>query len=389
MKRLGLLTFILLAGLPAASRADVMPANTGKKVVAMLPFSSPTRYNFMGRNAEATFLTQMVKTRQVRVVEANLVARMLRRRGLHWTGTVDPRVLKAAGRYLKADYLLVGKLRWTGNAYTLSAHVANVRTLETTMAEDVDFRNAGKMRVAVRLLARKIAGVISGRGHKGSKAGLFLNVNPRAFYDTSAACIRAMKYVLNRFNFSGKVAASDEATKTVKVSGYGVHRLRAGVPLDIFDTNGIDGNKKVVTAYVTKVQGGKAVARYRMGPSDGIPLDGVVRNSKHAWVVAVGKIVDEAEDNTALVNKFRSTLLEKMSEGTIFQQVEGSVNDYLAKKSNRKQRFFAYRKLFTRGVELVLEGKFYGSSGRRRAHFKFYSTLTGKVFGELKFETSL
>ncbi len=375
--------------LPSRARADVGPRANVKKVVAVLPFSSPTRYSAMGRNAQSTFITQLVKTHQLRVIQTSMVYRMLRRRGLHWTGVVSPRLLKAAGRWLKADYLLAGKIRYTGGAYTLSVHVANVRTLETTHAEDVDFRNTRKMRVALRIMARKIAGVVSGRGSRGSKAGLFLNINPRAFYDTSNACIKVMKWSLNRFNFSGKVAASDESTKTLKVTGYGLRRLRPGVPLDVFDTTSIDGKKKVVTAYVTKLQGGKAVAKYRMGPMDGIPLDGVVSNRNHAWVVAVGAIVDEAEDNKPLVKKFREALLTKMSEGSLFQQVEGSVTDYLAKLSNRRRRFFAYRKLFKKGVELVLEGKFYGSSGHRRAHFKFYSTLTGKVFGELKFETRL
>jgi hypothetical protein len=106
-------------------------------------------------------------------------------------------------------------------------------------------------------------------------------------------------------------------------------------------------------------------------------------------VVAVGKIVDEAEDNRKLVERFRSALLEKMSEGELFQQIEGGQTDLLAKLSSRRQRFFAFRKLFDRGIEAVLEGKLYGSVGHRRAHFKLYSTMTGKVLGELKFETSL
>ena len=393
MRRFTLLTVALTSGLStpllgSTAAADVGPSSV-KKTVAVLPFSSPSRYSFMGRNAQSTFITQLVKTRKLKVIQATMVRRMLRRRGLHWTGVISPRILKAAGRWLKADYMMVGKIRYTGGAYTLSVHVADVKTLQTTHAEDVDFRNSRKMRVAVRLMARKIAGVVSGKGHRGTKAGLFLNVNPRAFYDTSAACIKVMKWALNRYNFSGKLESSDESTKTIKISGYGVRRLKAGVPLDVFDTTGIDGKKKVVTAYVTKIQGGKAVAKYRMGPSDGIPLDGAVSNRKHQWVVAVGKIVDEAEDNKALVKRFRQALLQKMSQGNLFQQVEGSVTDYLAKLSNRKRRFFTYRKLFRKGVELVLEGKFYGSSGRRRAHFTFYSTLTGKAFGELKFETRL
>lgn len=390
MKRLLVLAILGGMFLGGDARADVMPRRTGKKVVAVLPFSAPHRWSLMGRNAQATFVTQLVKTRKLRVVQATMVRRMLRRRGLHWTGTVDVRLLKAAKRWLKADYLMVGKLRWTGDGYTLSVHVADVNSLETTHAEDVDFKDSRRMRTAVRIMARKIAGVVSGTGSGGSgKAGMFLKVNARAFYDTSNACIRAMKWYLKRFNFSGRVQASDEDSKTITVKGYGARRLKKGVPIDVFDTASIDGKKKIVTGYVTRVRGNLADTKYRMGPEDGVPLSGVANNTNHQWVVAVGKIDDEAEDNKELVKRFRNALLEKMSEHNDFQQIEGSITDYLAKKSNRRRRFFAYRKLFSRGVELVLEGKFYGRRGKRRAHFKFYSTLTGKLFGELKFETSL
>jgi len=380
-------TLALSAALLAApAAADVGP--TGKPVVAILPFTSPMPYGAMGRNAQAAFVTQLVKTRRLRVIQANMVSRMLRRRGLSWTGTVDPQILRAAGRWLKADYMLAGKLRHGGDAYVLSAHVMNVRTLETTMAEDVDFRNASKMRIAVRVLAKKIAGSISGTGSGSSKSDLFLNVNPRAFYDTSDACIRSMTHTVSRFRFSGTVDSVEESKKTVRVKGYAGH-LKEGVPLDVFSTSGIDEPTKVAVVYVTKKIAGGFEARYRMDPEDGIELGAKVTNAKHRWTVAVGKVEDEVEDNENLVKRFRSALLEKMSEGTTFQEIEGGSTDWLAKLSNRRTRFRAFRQLFARGIDLVLEGKLYGSSGSRRAHFKIYSTLTGKLLGEPRFETSL
>ncbi len=359
-----------------------------KKVVAVLHFTSPSAYSTMGRNAQETFITQLVKTRKVRVIQATMVRKMLRRHGLHWTGVMDPRILRAAGKYLKADYILAGKIRWGGDAYILTAHVADVKTLETTMAEDVDFRDSSKMRIAVRALAKKIAGAVSGTGSKKTSSELFLNVDPRAFYDTSEACIRAMGHVLNRFSFTGSVEESDEGTKTIKVKGY-AGRLKKGVPVDLYSTSGIGEPAKLTTAYVIRKVAGGFEARYRMEAEDGVELGAKVTNQGHRWTVAVGKIVDQVEDNDALVKRFRDALLEKMSEGSKFQQIEGGSTDMLAGLSNRKRRFMTFKQLFKRGIDLVLEGKFYGSSGRRRAHFKIYSTLTGKVWGEPKFETRL
>jgi len=374
-----------------SGRADVDPPRGRKAVVAVFPFTSPSacNCNTLGRNAQETFITALVKMQQVRVIHAADVGKMLRRRSLHWTGTIDPIVLKAAGNWLKADYMLAGKIRYGGDAYILTAHVANVKTLETTMAEDVDISDLSKLRIGMRSLAKKIAGQISGKGSTDTASDLFLNVNPRAFYDTSDACIRAMAGSLSPFRFTGTVETVDEETKTVTVKGY-AGGLKEGVPFDIYSTSGIGDDAKVTTVYLTKKNtGGGFEARYRMPPDDGIELGAKITNTGHKWTVAVGKIEDQVEDNDKLVQRFRAALLEKMSEGDKFQQIEGGSTAVLASLSDRTKRFMTFKALFNRGIDLVLEGKFYGGSGSRRAHFKIYSTLTGKVWAEPKFETSL
>ena len=157
--------------------------------------------------------------------------------------------------------------------------------------------------------------------------------------------------------------STDDATKSITVKGY-TGRLRKGIPLDVFSTSGIDGPKKAATVYVWKIKQGGFEARYRMAMDEGIELGAKVGNAKHRWTVAVGKVVDEVEDHTKLVKRFRSALLEKMSEGTKFQQIEGGSTDWLARLSNRRQRFMPSASCSSRGIDVVLEGKFYGSSGR-------------------------
>ena len=386
-----LLWVVLLAGVAVSgpARADVEPPAKGKRVVVVFPFTSPTKYSAMGRNAEAAFVTALVKTRKVRVIQSRDVRRMLRERGLRWTGTLEPTMLKAAGRWLKADDVLAGKLRWAGDAYVLSVHVMDVKTLETTQAEDVDFRHTGKMRVAVRVAAKKIAGAVSGTGGGGgSKAGLFLNVNPRAFYDTSDACISALGRVTGRYRFNGTVDESDEEKRTARIKG-GPAGLPRGIPLAVFDDGGIDEPERVGTLYITREVAGGYDTTYRRVAGDGLELGARVTSAGHRWVVAVGKVVDEVEDHGELVNGFRSAMLERLSQGERFVRAEGSLTDMLAGLTNRQHRARALKKLWAKGVDLVLEGRFYGDSGSRRAHLKIYSTFTGKLLGELKFETSL
>ena len=65
---------LLATALLAPARADTpRRAKAGDRpVVAVLPFTSPTRYNEMGRNAQEAFVTTLVKTRRVRVIQATI-----------------------------------------------------------------------------------------------------------------------------------------------------------------------------------------------------------------------------------------------------------------------------------------------------------------------------
>jgi len=373
---------------PCVARADVEPKRKGKRVVVVFPFTSPHKHSVMGRNAEEAFVTALVKTRKVRVIQSRQVRRMLRKRGLSWTGVLEPRLLKAAGRWLKADDVMAGKLRWVGDAYVLSVHVMDVRTLETTNAEDVDFASTRKMRVAVRVAAKKIAGAVSGTGGGGGKAAMFLNVNPRAFYDTGDAVIRSLEKVVLRYRFKGTVDETDEEKRTARVKGRPAG-LPRGTPLAVFDDGGIDEPERVATLYITRAVKGGYDTTYRRVVGDGIELGARVTTKGHRWSVAVGKVVDEVEDHGELVKRFRGAMLERLSSGERFQRAEGSYTDLLARLSSRHHRKRAFKKLWKRGVDLVIEGRFYGDSGSRRAHFAIYSTFSGKVLAQPKFETSL
>ena len=47
------------------------------------------------------------------------------------------------------------------------------------------------------------------------------------------------------------------------------------------------------------------------------------------------------------------------------------------------------KRLHKLGVDFVVQGKFIGDPGRRRAEFKIISAMTGSSWGKLKFETRI
>ena len=368
ISRSGIFLVVVLSIAVAASSAVASGVKRRKKpVLVVLPFTSPHRFSAMGRNAQSTFVTGLIKTRRVRVVQPDMVARILNRHGLRWTGVLDAQMLRSIGRRFKAKYVMAGKLRWVGDVYTLSVHVMDVRTLETTFADDVDFSSVRKMRIATRLAARRITAQIVGVGSQpAGQAEMFISTNARAFYDAAAACVEAVKRVIEACRFRGEIVNADATRRTITIKGDGLNALKKGVPLDVLDPNTIDGPTSVGTAYVTKIGRNIADARFRVVPKDGMPLIGSVSNEKHQWTVAVGRIVDQAENDVRVMKRFREALLRRIADDDVFKRVDTTSSGVVSLLRDRIHGN-RYARLVRRGIELVLEGKFYGTKGSRRA----------------------
>ncbi|MCI0704832.1 MAG: hypothetical protein L0241_27555 [Planctomycetia bacterium] len=87
---------------------------------------------------------------------------------------------------------------------------------------------------------------------------------------------------------------------------------------------------------------------------------------------------------------FKDKLWEKLDESKNFKGMNASevtkLTSDLGRGGDRKKKLEQLHKL---GVDFVVEGKFIGSPGQRRADFKVISTMTGESWGTLKFETAI
>jgi TolB-like protein len=394
MKKLACLTIALAISVPTLASAQ-----QEKKVVAVLPFASPNDHSLgkMGDNAQPTFITELVKSKKVKVVDEKRLGDAVKRFARDMTGIMDQSKVKQIGKFLKADYVVAGSLSFTGDTFTMTVHVTNVETLELEMAEDTDFRDIDKMRIAVRANAKKIADLVSGgSGGASGKHEAFLNIDARHFYDTAEACIDALKG-LDAWRYEGEIDEEDADAKTVHVKmKHG--RPKAGMPLQVFEEGLGENDKSIGVVYVVEPdeKGAGFVAKWikekdkSKKKKGDFGLGARVSNARYKYRIAIGKLEDEAEDNIQLVEMFRDKLIEKMEESSNFlakadSDVARAAVD-LGRGSARKEKLEELHKM---GVDFLLEGKFIGSPGSRRADFKVISAATGEEWGKLKFETRI
>jgi TolB-like protein len=366
-----------------------------KKTVAVLPFGSPTRWSEMGNNAQPTFITELVKSKKVRVVDEKRADAAALRFAKQSTGLYDQSKVKQIGRFLKADYVVAGKMSHTGDAFTMTIHVTNVETLELEMAEDVDFRDVGKMRVAVRTAAKKIAALISGGEAKAGKHEAFLNVDARDFYDTAEACVKVLER-LDQWRYEGEIDDEVSAKRVHVKMSYG--KPKPGMPLQVFEEGVGENDQAIGVVYVLEPDesGGGFVAEWikekdpEKKKRGDFGLGARVSNARYKYRIALGRLDDEAEDNEGLVEMFKEKLTERFEEsGKFVAKTESDVSELAVALRKGSARKSDLKKLHQLGVDFVIEGKFIGSPGSRRADFSVISTVTGEVWGRLKFETRI
>jgi TolB-like protein len=365
------------------------------KTVAVMPFGSPVHWSEMGGNAQPTFITELVKSKKVRVVDEKRADDAAARFAKESSGLYDQSKVKQIGKFLKADYVLTGKISNTGDAFTMTVHVTNVETLEIEMAEDVDFRDAPKMRVAVRTAAKKIAGLVSGEEAKSGKHEAFLNVDARDFYDTAEACVKVLEG-LDQWRYEGEIDAEVSAKKVhVKLSA---GKPKPGMPLQVFEEGLGENDTPIGVVYVLEPdEAGRGFVAEWIKEKDpakkkkgDFGLGARVSNARYKYRIALGRMEDEAEDNEALVEMFKEKLGERFEESSKFvAKTESGVSEIALELGKGSARKSDLKRLHELGVDFLIEGKFIGSPGSRRADFTVISTVTGEVWGRLKFETRI
>lgn len=382
--RFALLTTGLL---PAAAHA------ADKRVVAIVPFEAPrsVQGRDLGTSAMESFSTQLIESKKVRVVERNKLDRVFKEHELNMSGFVDPATIKKAiGKGLAVDFLVMGRISDTGDGFSLSARLVNLESSEIEVAKEVPFRDVSSLRVAVKSLTKQFVAEVMGETASESAAETFLNTDSKHFY----AAAEALADELSRMStlVEGEVSDLDTSAKRVtidlKTNG---SEIPPGTKLEVFRDD-VGSKKRVAELFVVDHQAGEktAVCSYlKSGKGSKVQLGDTVSSRQYKLRVALGPMVDEAEDNEKLIAKFKDTVGERLSDMANFSFARSEEIDALLAKWGSGNREQTAAELFKLGVDVVVTGKFIGRPGDRRTDFKVYSAHSGKIRHEAKFDTRL
>ncbi|MFC1655092.1 hypothetical protein ACFL2F_04730, partial [Myxococcota bacterium] len=98
---------------------------------------------------------------------------------------------------------------------------------------------------------------------------------------------------------------------------------------------------------------------------------------------------DEDEENEKMVDMFRDGLLKEMSEADRIEPVDDGKVEKIITRMGSKTKKKSLEKLFKKGVDLLITGRFSGEAGNRRIDFEVLSTFDGKRVTKIKYDSRL
>ena len=354
-----------------------------KPVVVILPFESPSDHRELGVSAVDAFTTQLVEGKSVRVMERSKLDKILQEHDLNMGGFVDPATVKRKlGKFISAHFVVMGRIGESGDGFALSARLVDIESSEIEVAKEIAFRDLASMRVAVKSLARQFIGEITGIAPRPGHADALLGTNAKSFYDAADALVAELARL--HVEVTGEIGEIDTSGKHVIVeSKQGFSEIPVGTKLEVFH-DASDGRRKVGELFVQETGAQQLGASYLKETKGARLAMGDVASSRgYKARVAIATIIDEAADDEAMVKKFRQSVIDRLADHEWMGSVDyNDVEELLGERPQFKQ-------LWSRGVDYVVVGKFYGKPGDRRTDFKVYNAYSGKSLTQIKYDTAL
>jgi hypothetical protein len=99
--------------------------------------------------------------------------------------------------------------------------------------------------------------------------------------------------------------------------------------------------------------------------------------------------VDEVEDNQDLTKKYHDAVAENLAGSEFLDSADDDDSQKDLSQLRPGNRKAILDRLFKKGVDLVVEGRFHGTPGARRTDFNLWNAYDGKIVKKISFETKL
>jgi curli biogenesis system outer membrane secretion channel CsgG len=328
--------------------------------------------------------SRIIETGAFKVVSREQMQKILREHEMPMTGLSDPSKAKILGQFLQADLIMATEVLCHPTSVEFIVQLVDVETAEIIYSKTYEMQDLQKVSRALKDLAdllKKYAktGAI---GESAGKTEKMMMIDSKALHDASSVII--------------KVISMSVPHARVKVSEVNAYDEEGGLKVKMMGGKGWAGLKFLVKRggeeigwLYLKESGSGELKAGATGEISSFEEGDVGSSEEFKPRVAVGFIEDEDEDDQGMIELFRKGLLEELDKAESVEAADdGSVAKLLERMGSKPQKKDLAR-LFEKGVDLVITGRFSGPRGSRRIDFDVLSTFDGKRVTQVKYDSKL
>jgi hypothetical protein len=383
----------LIAGLVLGMAAGSLAADK-KKIVVGDFFTKgggeqscrgwPSNY---GETAAASMRSRLAETGAFTVVSRDQMKKILKEHEMAMTGLSDPTNAKMLGQFLQADLVMGGDFLCHPTSFEFNVNLVSVETAEIVWSKVYEMKDVEKMSRVLKDMSKLMADYAK-TGSMGKSAGKsedLAMLDSKALHDASRAIIGIIQ------NSVPKVTARIEDVNAYAEEGGGLKVKLSSGGNNVwpgFKLQVKRGDEEVGWLFLKK-KGTGTVEAGTDGEISSFEQGDKATSEDFKPKVAIGFIEDEDESNDKMIDMFKEGLLKEMSEADRLQPAEesdvGKIIDKMGQKTSKKD----LEKLFKKGVDLLITGRFSGANGNRRIDFEALGTYDGKRVVKINYDSRL
>jgi len=324
--------------------------------------------------------SRIVESGAFRVMNREQMAKILKEHEMGMTGLSDPSSAKVLGQFLQVDLLLGTEVLCHPNFVEFVVSLIDIETTEIVWSKTYQMENLQKVNRALQDIAgllKKYA-TTGAIGEKGKGEDLMM-INSKALRDASEAIVENIARSIPNINAKIEEVNTHSDTIKVKVSTQAWAGLKLQVKRD---------DEEIGWIFLKEVGPGSVKAGTQGEISSFEEGDKAI-SKDFKPKVAVGFIEDEDEANDKMVEMFTEGLQKELKQADRIELADDSDTEKALQKMGKNVDKKSLEKLFQKGLDLVITGRFSGGQGNRRIDFEVISAFDGKRITKIKFDSKL